>query len=1536
MKVQDAGKSPRVIKGLARGRRVNINTWPPPLKSTMSISSDKFDIVERLGVTMWHFRNVKTKEDGVLWLLTTVKLFHSDSIIMTAPRLAKQLQEVLMKRWDDLFSSPVQGPLDVDTVLLQLRTAIDPANDISKWPIVQKFSKLLYLLLVHGFLSKSHLEFLEMDFESAEKIAYAKTAKKQKLVLATLDAVVFTCESVRCYQLTGEWSTFVHGPRSYADWFKRVDLLANQVALLSHPEPHGFTRSDFLKRLEITIEDGVSITKFGNAVSFEAKSVRAKLGMLYNIRSRELCRDAAMKSRRAPFGVLVHGGTSVGKSIFSEILHAAMAEILNEDASLSNRYVREGFEEYWNNFKSYMWSIIFDDAGKFSDNVIRSDGDNQIKELISVLNDQPFSTPQADLADKGMAPCLARFVMATSNFKDMRANMTFSFPVAALRRFHLIVKLTVKDRYCREGMLAKDLIPPPVEGRFPDFWNIDCFRVRPNASSPGNPDYVHVSSHTSIESFLDELKCNVESWDKNYIKKEAYTAEIFGRKLCEKCGRYQCICPERSVQSDTEVPFETNLTTVDTSWHEFMYFTKNGPWNHLSYYIWIFVLGLLWFLWYVFLALAALFPQHWVLMVIGFVSRSPRVRSFVFWYLRKMGDDRMSHRAYLYLLPHINAMHPVLSTVVVLLRQFAIGYVVGKGIAGLVKWAVPTETEPRSVSAQSGDAPGEVEDSEEVSDDSNIAVQGASASIAQDGRADNVWFNRDLVETGFNFPPASACMKGQSAEHLLQIAQRNLVCLTLSRSLPDGRRSLRDCRGLFVCGHYLLVPGHFWFSEWDTFEIRTTRSGGVTPNVVIARESLDWFVPKHPDLVMVYVTALPPFKDLLPWWVDGPLRDGQRASMFQRDRNGNILKHHIKALLYCEDDANGYFPMRANAGCGYSDEPTPEASCGSIVITEHPRGPVFTGFHYWGGVKGNVNPLSVRHWFITRGEIENWMSQHSKRPPVQAGVPKLDMPTACIRPTAVHYKHPIRFFPEGSANVLGGCISHRSSRGSEVVETPIAKRIGDDFQFQQKFGAPIVGGREAWKPYRWALIDLVKAKSTAKSYELKRVTAQLSKFLVEDNASFPKADVVVLTDYEAVNGIPGVAFVDSLNRKSSMGSPWNTTKEKFQIDSPTDGYPDGIMYTQEIMDEVRRIEVLYRSGVRAHPVFKDHLKDEARELKKCSLGKTRVFSGGSGPWCILVRKYLLSFVRMVQLQKYEFMSAPGTVCQSVEWDDMWRYLTHNGLWDKIIAGDYKAYDKGMGPEWILASCEVIVEVLRSKDWPETDLLVVWGIFEDIAYALHEFDGSLIEFYGSNPSGHPLTVILNCIVNVLYIMYAYQELNPMKTSEDFREHVRLITYGDDNAMGVSEDIPWFTQAALTRELAKIGVVYTMPDKSEAAIDYLPIDQLTFLKRSWRFDRTVGRYLCPLEEESIFKSLTLWIPSREVPPQKQMIDIISSAVREYFWYGESLFRLRRAYFMQLSDEVGLTEYVEKSTFPSYEELLASYRDKDSYKSTSKYVG
>lgn len=184
------------------------------------------------------------------------------------------------------------------------------------------------------------------------------------------------------------------------------------------------------------------------------------------------------------------------------------------------------------------------------------------------------------------------------------------------------------------------------------------------------------------------------------------------------------------------------------------------------------------------------------------------------------------------------------------------------------------------------------------------------------------------------------------------------------------------------------------------------------------------------------------------------------------------------------------------------------------------------------------------------------------------------------------------------------------------------------------------------------------------------------------------------------------------------------------------------------------------------------------------------------------------------------------------------------------------------------------------------------------------------------------MILNCIVNCLRMRYVFYELRPSDCISNFNSGVRLLTYGDDLVASVAEDHSWFNHTTIAEKFSEMGIVFTMADKESESVPYITLDEATFLKRRWVINDELGCYFAPLEHESIEKMLMVWTRSKQIPPEFQGMEIVKTALREYFWYGRDVFNEKKAMFQELVRELEWEDWVEDATFPTFESLVQDF--------------
>lgn len=605
-----------------------------------------------------------------------------------------------------------------------------------------------------------------------------------------------------------------------------------------------------------------------------------------------------------------------------------------------------------------------------------------------------------------------------------------------------------------------------------------------------------------------------------------------------------------------------------------------------------------------------------------------------------------------------------------------------------------------------------------------------------------------------------------------------------------------------------------------------------------------------------------------------------------------------------------------------SPVPTFTGMCGAALIAEG-NGPYILGLHA-AGVSGKK---TASYCAITREDIQECinvmtapdtpMMQGSEEGPMY--IDSESMPFKHEVPGTTHLS-----FMESAEVDIVGCHAGRKRRYTTMVrETEYSNAVKDKFGVECKHGAPALINH--WYPARLWLESCANSKpvnTRLLDFAYKNYRMRVLKHL----AAHPDdlADICVLEDIVNTSGLDGVKGLYKPNYKASAGIPYGVPKEKFVQQSKD--FFDGISVPYELTDEMKKdvefLENIYKSGKRGYAPHRANRKDEAIKIGKA---KVRIFSGTSMPYLFLMRKYFLTISVYMQRYPEVFESAVGVNPYSGEWTRLYKYISSFGV-DRIIAGDYEKYDQFVHSSLTYAAFKILIEIAKIAGFDEEDLMVMRGLATDTCNPLYELDGLWLKIGGSSPSGHGLTVVINGIVNSFYARIAFYmvAISLNKPCFDFNKYVAFMSYGDDNVMSVSEEASFFTHCSYQEALKSFGLNYTMANKTAESVPYIHMREATFLKRSWVYSEKFGRYLAPLEEDSIFKMLHTYTLSKAVPKEQQLADILRSANQEFFMHGEEKFTSARDKLEQIASEFELKHYLPNNTLPDLLQMEEWYGD------------
>jgi hypothetical protein len=1492
-----------------------------------------FSVVESFLIYIYNWRRATTASERYMCVLTYIKCVNKESItsqIVTSDGFAMLVTlasdmyrgEPGLQSDDDTFK---KGNLDI------LQECMDKFDTFKESKIYAKVYKFCMYALSMSFFDKLGITFDSCNFTELE----AEAIKKKHhmgvdFVYTMLDTCLFISKKAQQAYNTGSLSGILIEESKYQKWFETSSTLVRQSKYLSNPEVHGIDVYSYMSDLNKCLEEGKVIAKFNKRMTpFEKNSVSKILYDLESARCQYINKTAAAKDRKAPFSLLIYGGSSVGKSSILNTIFVHYGKVFGLRTNSEYKYTRLAQEKHWNNFSSEKWCIVLDDIAMLKPNA--SQGiDPSLAEVILLNNNVAFTPEQAALENKGNTPALPKLLLATTNVKDINVHAYFSCPLAVSRRLPWVIDVRPKSEFAKhECMLDGTLLPIQEEGVYNDFWDFLVYRVEPMGTDRDGQraQLIEDKVYTNIDDFLAWMSEEAVKHDKSQDRVMASNKISQEVEVCKTCYRSVKRCSCTDIQS----------LDVDIFWYSFLFTIMYLVYSYLNKIIM-----------YVFFKYT--FNKYWrvvldktklinILSYSGFLVTKKNA-AIIFSYLghrvHNMSNNQskiaklvlflttslISYQAYRAIQKHFVKKEQKKAVVALKKADEEVEYMLNeeKVLQDM------TVKMPQYIASAREKADKALEAVVELFPNSRVLQsEYVSDSIGKAPGTDikdhvNVWYKEEMRLLPLDVSPTTLSLNGKSRSDIMAMLQNNCVYFC-SRHKVDSRLAMRKTRAVCLVGHIYMCNNH-GMPQTPTFDLQVISDQvGTGINTNITFKITQKMIHRIPslDLAFLNLRQLPLKKNIMKFLPKVNLNGVFNGFYISRNSDGDIVTNDLTNVRYKPDRQEACLPDKINLYMGNTRDPCDIGDCGSLMIFESNLGPVFAGIH----IMGNKFNTTIGSIALTQDVVSEAIKSFSDII-MQAGDIEISAPTCERSLGPLHPKSVLRYIENGTCAVYGSFSGFKPSLKSAVKNSVISGSMvarGYDI----KHGAPQMKG---WLPWRNAMLDMSNPVCDLDSDILKECADSFLEDVLTKIAPEDLAEVFVYDNFTAINGAIGVAYVDKMNHSTSAGAPWKKSKRNFIVDLPPQhGFDAPVTYNEEIMTRVDLIIDNYKKGIVSNPVFCGNLKDEPKTFKKIISGGTRVFAGAPGDWSIVVRKYLLSVVRMIQNNRFIFESAPGTIAQSTQWEEIREFLTTFGE-DTMVAGDYKAFDKRMPACVILASFDIIIGICVAAGYSKEDLMVVKGIAEDTAFPLMDFNGDLIRSFGSNPSGHPLTVIINGLANSLYMRYCFCVLNKKHkakyTVRQFQDLVKLITYGDDNAMGVSSEIPWYNHTEIQSALADVDITYTMAEKEAKSVPYIHINEVSFLKRTFRDDKDVGAFVGPLEHDSIVKMLTVNVASKSVTPEYQAVQTISTAVREYFFYGKDIFNEKSEMLKQVVIENGLQAYVEDSTFPTWESLNQQFWD------------
>jgi hypothetical protein len=572
---------------------------------------------------------------------------------------------------------------------------------------------------------------------------------------------------------------------------------------------------------------------------------------------------------------------------------------------------------------------------------------------------------------------------------------------------------------------------------------------------------------------------------------------------------------------------------------------------------------------------------------------------------------------------------------------------------------------------------------------------------------------------------------------------------------------------------------------------------------------------------------------------------------------------------------------------------------------------IIAGFH----LAGYSGTTSGAAGAITHSQIMKALKELNEKPGVLVCASAVERPEKVydeqfLVDESLHPKSPLNFI-ENPQLKFSGSVHGRSTFRTQTHKTIISDAVEKVTGQRCEWNPPPVAKANPWFE---TLKHLANPTFGVPAALLDRAVTDYKDQLIVmvDRIPSIKAGIKKLTRIQTVSGIDGKRFIDAIKWDTAINYMVPGKKERIRIDLSKEEYPDFECprdLPEWVWKRTEELEAGYLRGECAYEIFKACLKDEPTHESK---NKVRVFEACPLALALLLRKYFLPLARVLSLFPLQSECAVGINPHGPEWSELRDHVVKFGV-DRILAGDYSKYDLRMPPQLTLAAFKVLICLAEyTGNYSEDDLIIMRGLATDVCYPKVAYNGDLIELFGSNPSGHSLTVYVNSIANSLLFRCGFFDTYP-----DFGKHgdlkkfvdaVALITYGDDAKSSVHKDFPKFNHISYAAFLARFGIVFTMPDKTSTATEYMRDEDADFLKckNVWNEERQI--YMAALDEMSIFKSLH-FVGASQNDDRQQAASNINGAIREWFSHGEEKYEFRRAQMREVAEMCDLIGWCDQ---------------------------
>jgi hypothetical protein len=1428
--------------------------------------------------------------------------------------------------------------------LNQMITGLTDWKLLTTSPSFKKVSRVLSLMVTLGVIDSTN--FTLGNFE----IFAIKASEKQVTAIDFIDALIettvfFAEGAYQCFlqgsirPLFFSSSEIVQIEEQYIEKCTEFEYARNG----NLEKFEGKSESQFDKELTVLIEKLANLYKTMPSGT-EKKIVQTKWEALSKMSAEFAALRVKGGLRKAPFCVKIYGDSGVGKSTFADLTMATVLKANGKPCTSDYIVTLNEKDKHMNTYRSYVTGIKIDDYGSTRSAFWESAPSDWI---IKICNNIREAAVMADLANKGKVSIEPSCLTITTNIEDLHAGLTTYNQASILRRAHVHVDLKTRPEYTTNGMLDSQKVIDEFGSleEVNDIWLIDVKKPVFDKQDFNNWETVH--SNISIHEFLSLM---VEQ-SRNHFRSQDIIVDSFKEpsniiQFCGECDKltHECECkmePHFGERIAHVLKTKADSLHVRAHYHSNVVQTKAEDYavsyllkmlNHLEdspYCVW----------------------TNWI--PTQFLDNGYVKGAILF-----AGEDFISESVSSYVKKYM--AFALIVTMFMYSLSSTLANVVALGFIAffLCYYGCVVEAKKESyfnaIVAQNGSLHAafmSARDKHVHYACGLLASLGVLYGVAQVVRA----LRKSFGVQGSLRPRSVEDVQNRDREANVWAKPQEIAPLRSEKSFTNHKEATRAMRSLLgqmvvdnkfsVCfmvkTGQVMVPKHFLPKETTKAVIHycKRRIGFILNPKYAVQVGVG-------DFVLLYVPNTGPLKDSRPFFLEAYPQHPLVCDLIGIDAKGEIFDDYL-TWNQVPEVHNGYLSA---PGSHYKlgQSKTFAGMCMSVITRGANRAGI-VGFHT-GGVTGTDRGcgMSVLRHELVAAEVQLLKSNESFMCGTQASeIPEIVMGKNIAISGEVHPKCPSNFIESGDAAIeVYGTVIGRSTYSSEVVETPISKAVEEVTGVKNKWGPPRFKDpvqredgyvdNQTWKPW-YASLEVCSQPSIGFDPEAVEVAMEDYysglKEEFQDKIAFWGNDLKPMSEVEIVSGIDGKRFCDAMNSSTSMGYPLNAKKTGYLVDlEPTESNACPRTFVPEIWDEYYKAEALWDEGVCSNQIFGTSLKDEPTPIEK---EKVRAIEAAPIVLQLGSRKYYLPIARFLSMNPLLAECAVGINAHGIEWNELAEFISMHGE-DRIIAGDYKKYDLTMPAQLIIAAFRIMIKVAQlSGNYTAIDIKRMEAIAFEVCTPLVAYNGTLMRFMGTNPSGQNMTVYINSIVNSLLHRLAFNDIYDAERRADigvelglgrparFRDVVNLLTYGDDAMGSVMEGYDEFNHVSMANYLAANGMQFTMPDKTSDPRPFMNVYDVDFLKRKIAFNPDLGVFVGLLDENSIFKSLHSILKSKAVEPKDVARMNMEGALREWFFYGEKHFEMRREQMSKVATKCRLTsEAFDKGYWDRVEEWKLKY--------------